>query len=252
MEKLLIFAGTTEGRIIGEYVETLNCMSYISTATEYGAKCLEETEKRILINGRMDRKEICDFLREKRIDLVIDATHPYAEIVTKNLKTACEMEEVEYLRCVREAQEWDKDGVIVVDDIDEAVQYLESTSGNILIATGSKQLSAYSRISEYKKRCYARVLSTLEAVTIAVECGYEGKHLIAMQGPFSEELNSALIRHVDARYFVTKESGNAGGFWEKLEAVRKCGCEIVVIKRPYETGMYVDEILSYLRERYIK
>ena len=91
-------------------------------------------------------------------------------------------------------------------------------TGNILIATGSKELHLYTAIEDYRERCFARVLSTGPSVAESVRLGFEGSHLIAMQGPFSTEMNLALLRQTEAAYFVTKETGRAGGFHEKLEA----------------------------------
>ena len=97
----------------------------------------------------------------------------------------------------------------------------------------------------YKERLYARVLSTPEVVKTCAELGFEGKHLICMQGPFSEELNVAMMRQIDAAYLVTKESGKAGGFEEKIRAAKKAGAKAVVIGRPsVEKGMSL-EAVSY-------
>ena len=75
----------------------------------------------------------------------------------------------------------------------------------------------------------------------------KGAHLIAMQGPFSKELNIAMLKDTDADYFVTKESGKAGGFEEKLEAAKETGVTLVVIGRPAETGHSVEETKKYLQ-----
>ena len=112
----------------------------------------------------------------------------------------------------------------------------------MLISTGSKELHLYTRIKDYKERCFARVLSTQEAVAEAVRLGFEGKHLIAMQGPYSEELNLAMLKHINAAYFVTKESGGAGGFEEKKKAAQKAGAELIVIARPKEEGKSLQEV----------
>ena len=78
-----------------------------------------------------------------------------------------------------------KDGNAVwVKNIREAADYLKDKEGNVLITTGSKELAPYTEIPDYQSRCFLRVLSTKEAVQKAVENGFEGKHLIAMQGPF--------------------------------------------------------------------
>ena len=94
--------------------------------------------------------------------------------------------------------------VVRVESVPEAVEYLQNTTGNVLIATGSKELKEYTRIAGCKERCYARVLSTQVSVEESIRLGFEGKHLIAMQGPFSKELNLAMLRALDARYFCDK------------------------------------------------
>ncbi len=71
-----------------------------------------------------------------------------------------------------------------------------------------------------------------------------------MQGPFSEELNTAMLRQFECRYLVTKETGKAGGFEEKLRAAKKAGAKVVLIGRPAEQpGYSYDELLKLLENR---
>ena len=160
----------------------------------------------------------------------------------------------EYIRCVRERQNWDDKGerVVRVESVPEAVEYLQNTTGNVLIATGSKELKEYTKIGNYQERCFARVLSTKAAVEESVRLGFEGKHLIAMQGPFSEEMNLALLHQTRARYFVTKESGKAGGFEEKLKAAKNAGAVLIVIGRPQEIGRSVQEVCHFIESSFVK
>lgn len=249
--KILVFAGTTEGRRIAEYLNDTVADSYVSVATEYGGRLLEEYQHLHLLTGRMDEDEITAFLSEKKIDLVIDATHPFAVLVTGNIKRACERAEVRYLRCLREeehlAEEIEPIGdtgctVVWVDSVKQAIEYLNNTKGNIFISTGSKELGLYTELDDYKERCYARVLSVWESVQKSMELGFDGKHLIAMQGPFSKELNVAMLRQTEADYFVTKESGKTGGFEEKYEAAMETETVLVVVGRPEEEGFGVEEV----------
>ena len=194
----------------------------------------------------MDQDQIEMFLHDQKIDLVIDATHPYAQSVTANIKAACQKMQVCILRCLREESPC-PEHVVSVENIAQAVDFLGKTKGNILITTGSKELAEYTRMEEYKDRCYARVLSVRKAVEESIRLGFEGAHLIAMQGPFSEEMNIALIHQVHAEYFVTKESGHTGGFADKLAAARHTGATLVVVRRPGEEGQSMDEICEYLK-----
>ena len=136
--------------------------------------------------------------------------------------------------------------VVRVESVPEAVEYLQNTTGNVLIATGSKELKEYTRIAGCKERCYARVLSTQVSVEESIRLGFEGKHLIAMQGPFSKELNLAMLRALDARYFVTKESGKSGGFLEKVQAAEEAKAVLVVVGRPFEVGKILKETKKFL------
>ena len=111
-------------------------------------------------------------------------------------------------------------------------------------------MKEYTNIGNYQERCFARVLSTKAAVEESVRLGFEGKHLIAMQGPFSEEMNLALLHQTRARYFVTKESGKAGGFEEKLKAAKNAGA--VLIGRPQEIGRSVQEVCHFIESSFVK
>ena len=201
-----------------------------------------------MIHGRMDQQEMEAFFEKEQVGLVIDATHPFAVIVTENIQRACKNSGIEYLRCLRDflteartvrsekfacertnAITKSDSSVVCVNSVEEAVDYLEQTQGNILITTGSKELDKYTRLTNYKERCYVRVLSVLPSVMQSIDLGFSGKHLIAMQGPFSREMNLALLHQTEAKYFVTKESGKNGGFAEKLEAAEQAGAERIVL-----------------------
>ena len=71
-----------------------------------------------------------------------------------------------------------------------------------------------------------------------------------MQGPFSEELNVAMMRSVHAKWMVTKESGKAGGFGEKVSAAKKAGVGLVVIGRPAEDGISLEDGIKYLEKNF--
>lgn len=254
---LLIFAGTTEGRLLAEYAADSGMRCWVSTATEYGKSLLDNLPGIEAVCGRMDEEKIRAFIRERKLSLVIDATHPFAVRATECIRKACLAENTEYVRCVRELHEEKKSlavsgkknpdesekehRIVEVKSVAEAVDYLKQTEGNILIATGSRDLAMYTEIPDYRKRCFARVLSTRESVEKSVSLGFEGKHLIAMQGPFSVDMNLAVLRQTEASYFVTKESGHAGGFEEKEEAAAGAGAVLIVIGRTEERGMSLEE-----------
>lgn len=219
------------------------------TATEYGKELVEDGENIHVLAGRLDVAGMGELAQGCQAELVIDATHPFAMEVSKNIRAMCEKADIPCVRVLREGSAGGENAVWV-KNIKEAAAYLADKKGNILITTGSKELDPYTRIPDYRRRCFLRVLSTKEAVEHAVSKGFEGKHLIAMQGPFSEGMNEQLLVHVKARYLVTKDSGKIGGFQEKMEAARKAGAVPVVIGRPQERGIPLKEVFLMLAEKY--
>ena len=170
--------------------------------------------------------------------------------MTENIREACRHTGLPYERVLREKGAYQNEAVYVADT-EEAVSYLSGTKGNILLTTGSKELGKFTELPEAKERIYARVLSLPSVMETCKSYGFEGKHLIGMQGPFSMELNAAMLRQYDCKYLVTKDTGKAGGFQEKIDASLCCGAIPVIIGRPLEeTGLSVAECKQMLAERF--
>lgn len=254
MYKVLLFGGTVEGRTVAEYLNENKIPAMVCVATEYGESLLPQGEYLELSHDRLNEKQMEEKMLQMEDGLVIDATHPYAQVVTENIEAACERTGTAYLRVVRqESQRLEEEETITyVKSIREAVEYLEGTSGNILVTTGSKELASYTSLTDYQERIYARVLSLVEVVSSCASLGIEGKHLLCMQGPFSKEMNVALIHQFDIAWMVSKESGRAGGFLEKYQAAKETGCKMIVIGRPKEEhGVELEECIGYLKRRFV-
>lgn len=250
MSEILIFAGTCEGRAVAEFLSERKQRARVCVATEYGESLLPKGEFLEISHERMDREQMEALMTSMGPDcLVIDATHPYAVQVTENIRQACAAAGASYLRLIRPSRQTEGEAVYVKDTA-EAVEYLKSTEGDILVTTGSKELEAFCALPDYKNRVYARVLSLPQVAASCAALGFEGKHLICMQGPFSRELNAAMIRQLHTRWLVTKESGAAGGFQEKCLAARDTGSGLVIIGRPRrEEGVTLAECLEMLAQR---
>jgi len=229
--KVLLFAGTTEGRMEAQRLMDEGADLTVCTATGYGASLIPEGCR--VLSGRLDENEIYRLLTEEGFDKVVDATHPYALEVTKNARQAAERAGVLYERIERESSGIVDDGrVQYFDSLSEAVEYLRHTEGNILSAIGIKGLSQLTLIEGYEERIYARILPECDNLAKAGALGFKGRHIICMQGPFGEKLNRALMEELDIRYMLTKESGRAGGFEEKIAAALLANVKVLVIKRP--------------------
>lgn len=242
MSRILIFGGTTEEHKIIGGLKNKHKLTLCVTG-EYGASLAEGSGAEINV-GRKDYDEIVSLIKNENYDTVIDATHPYAKIITENLKKAAEETGVKYYRVIREKSE--SSDCIAVRNIQEAADYLKNTEGNIMLTTGSKELKPFTEIENFAERIYPRVLPTLDSIKICNDLGFLPSHIIAMQGPFSYETNKALFKQFDIKIMVTKDGGKAGGFPEKVKAADDMNVKTLLIYRDSEKGYTVDEIIAML------
>ncbi|OPX45735.1 precorrin-6A reductase [Ruminiclostridium hungatei] len=237
--KVLVFAGTTEGREISEFLSANGAVVTVCVATEYGRMVMPHRGQIEVRVGRMTRPQMEEAAGD--YSFVIDATHPYAAIVSENIRAACRNLDMEYIRLLRPST--DIGEVIAVNSVCEAAEMLDTAEGNILVTTGSKELEKFTAVRDFDKRLYVRVLPAPEVLEKCTALGFKGKNLICMQGPFSHEMNLATLRHVNAKYMVTKDTGKAGGYEEKISAARAAGATVILIARPGDSdGLTVEEL----------
>ncbi|MCR5671616.1 MAG: precorrin-6A reductase [Butyrivibrio sp.] len=247
MKSVVIFSGTTEGRELSLMLTKEGLFHHVCVAGEYGKDVMHGDTKAKVHVGRLDAWGMKDFFSKEGMEgdsIVVDATHPYAAEVTENIKKAAGDMGFRYVRVVRKTEGAASDGAFEYKDMEECAAALDKTKGNILLTTGSKDLGKYCRTvsSDTRDRTYVRVLPSIESLKICKDEKIESGHVIAMHGPFDASLNKALIRQYDIRHLVTKESGTAGGFREKLRAAAETGTELHIIARPsLEEGLSVEE-----------
>ena len=235
MKSILIYAGTTEGRLLSQRLAEKGIPCEVCVATEYGSKVMQETEKNAACitvrQGRLVPSEMRELTVAEEYLAVVDCTHPYATQVTENIKKSLEGLAVPYLRVLREAQEC-QGPCQYYATAEEAAKSLAEGEGKILLTTGSKELECFCRDEKLRERLVVRVLPGRESLELCLQNGLEGKQIIAMQGPFTKEMNLATLRQYEIAALVTKESGKAGGMEEKLQAAREAGIPCHVIRRP--------------------
>lgn len=238
--KIIIFGGTTEGRELSVALASKGADVTVSVASEYGAEEQDTSFGIQIEEGPKSEDEMRSLLRGA--DLCVDATHPYAVLVSENVRKACEAEDIELLRLKRDAAAMDSD-IQIAGSPEEAAQIAVAVGGNVLLTTGSKDLPIYAKFLNPAK-LFPRVLPLLSSIESCEAAGIPHRNIIAIQGPFSESFNRALIKEYNIDLLITKESGKAGGFTEKIEAAKNCGIPAVVIARPADDGLSYDEVLS--------
>ena len=250
MSKICIFGGTTEGRKLAEFLSGQPCDVMVCVATDYGQTLLPEAEHVSVSARRLPVGEIVSLLTEHRFDLVIDATHPYAQSITKSIARACRETETLRWRLLRSASGVSPEHTYV-ETVSDAAAFLSETEGNILLTTGSKELAGFSQLPGFSERVWARVLPLQSSLDACAQAGLPASHIFAMQGPFSEAMNAAMLRTIGAQYLVTKDGGAPGGFEEKESAAKSAGARLVVIGRPpEEEGLSLSKTISALCARF--
>ena len=218
MKRILIFSGTTEGRQLADILDASGICADVCVATGYGHEVMTEGQYRNIYTGRLTEEEMKEFMQKGDYAAIVDATHPYAVVVSSNIRQASAQAGLPYYRLRRTLQSaGDDSDVIYVKSQQECVRALEQTSGNILLTTGSKELHCYCENEALRERLFVRVLPGTESIEI--------------------------------RYMVTKESGASGGFSEKISAAKKAGVSVFVIENPEaENGEQKENLEEILQE----
>lgn len=249
---ILVLAGTRDGRELAAYLQAAGFPVTVSVVSQYG-KELAEGGNLLVEAGALDEAGLFKYLGAKDIKLIIDATHPYAVNVSRNAITASKKAGIAYLRYERAAVPLpDYEKLYRVTDFTEAADLAARLGGTVFLTTGSRQLKVFtSAPSLVGHRLVARVLPDAGVIAECTSLGLTAKDIIAMQGPFSQELNAALFKAYQAEAIVMKNSGAIGGSDTKITAAIELGLSIVVIDRPqieYPQIVYTrEEVLSYAK-----
>lgn len=231
---ILHLAGTGDARELAVLLRAAGHELTASVVTESAAQSLTEAGVPVRI-GRMTADDMAAYIQAQNIALVVDAAHPFAEEAHKNAIAASQACGVPYIRFERESLTFAHNPRLhFVDDYAAAADKAAELKGNIMLTTGSKTLQIFTKrlLGADGVTLTARMLPRLDNMEKCAELGLEQKHIIAMQGPFSKELNTALYRQYKTDVVITKESGQQGSVDEKVDAALELGLHVIVIGRP--------------------
>lgn len=248
--RTIVFGGTTEGRIIADKLNENSSLLCVCVATEYGESFLKDSET--VKVGRLNMEQMMELFLAEAPTLVIDATHPYATDVTRNIKEACNNTKIKYVRVNRKSEILDDENIFKSDSLSEIIGWLNEQNGIIFSTLGVKEVHELRNISDFEKRVYVRVLPVESSLKACEEAGLDRSHVIDAMGPFSYEQNIEMIRDISADILITKESGSAGGFSEKIKAALDSKLKIGILTRPEEdfsTESYsIEDIIDSIEE----
>ena len=249
-KKIFLIAGTQDGRKLAEFLSGKNFDVTASVVSDYGRKLLENCAG-IKINDKpLDRDELEKILREENFNFLVDASHPYAKNISANAIDAAQAANIFYVRYERAEIDFAYEKIFHVESYEAAAIKASELGKNIYLTTGSRNLKIFV---DLLKDCNltVRILPTAEVLSQCEALGLTPKQIVAMQGPFSTELNIELFKHAGAEVIVTKNSGQIGGADTKLEAAKILNLPVVMINRPKifypNLAKTFDDVLSIIK-----
>ena len=229
---ILVFGGTTEGRKAAIALEDAGKTFYYSTR---GSEQEIDLVHGIRTTGGMDVDDITRFCDEKGIALLIDAAHPFAENLHRNIIEAARRKQLPVIRYERQYPPR-SDDMIWCDDYNDAVENMERHGIERLLAlTGVQTIGKLKPFWE-QHLTWFRILNRASSVELALRSGFPKEYLTF----YDDEPTAATIETLHPDAIITKESGESGGFDEKVEAARKAGIPVFVVCRPLIDTAQVD------------
>lgn len=230
---ILLLGGTSETAPTAEALAAAGYRILVSTATQIPLDVGRHpgiSHRR----GRLPEAEMITLIHEKKMSAIVDVTHPYAAHVRATAARVAKTVGIPYVTMIRpgtlkEMQNW----VESVPDHETAARIACAAGRPILLTIGSKNVAPYAQEGRRANlRVVARVLEHPDSIEACRKAGLPDAQIITGRGPFSIEENRELIRKFSIGVLVTKDSGEAGGVPEKLEAARLEGCRVIVVDRP--------------------
>ncbi len=214
MESILVFGGTTEGRKAIETLEEAGNTFYYSTKTGEQEVVLRHG---IRVDGAMDEAAMLAFCQEHKVGLLVDAAHPFAEVLHRTVAEVAKKQNIPAIRFERIFPERDKD-ITWCDDFDDAIRQIDCQV--LLATTGVQSISKLKPLEAQGTHVLYRILNRESSIRLAHEQGATDEQLCFY--PDTPDADGVLM----------KESGITGGFMEKVEEARKLGMKMYAIKRP--------------------
>ncbi len=232
-----VIGGTSDANKIVEKLLTLNLKILVSTTTTYGSQLAQKNGVTV-IQKQLNKTDMVQLIKGYSILKVIDASHPFAHVVSENAIEVCQNNKIPYVRFERKVIQYKC--AHYYQSYEEIITALKHTEGNILLTIGSKNVSLFSTI---KDRIVARVLPVQESIILCENAGLKAHQILAMKGKVSTSTNIAFMKEYNIQHLVTKDSGEAGGMDEKINAARECSINVHILNRPIIN--YPDTINNY-------
>ncbi len=221
-----VIGGTSDANKIVEKLLISDRNILVSTTTTYGSQ-LAQKKGVTVIQKQLNKNEMQHLIMDYAISKIIDASHPFAQVVSENAIEVCQNNNIPYVRFERKVKHYPD--ALYYQSYEEIVTALKQSKGDILLTIGSKNVGLFSDIND---RIVARVLPVQESILLCENAGLKAHQILAMKGRVTTNTNIALIKEYGIQHLVTKDSGEAGGMDEKMDAAKACNIKVHILGRP--------------------
>lgn len=240
-QKLLLFSDSEEGQQLALALCTmpLDVTACVATGNEP-----DHLPKRVHIcTDCQNASSITHYLQEKHFGWVIDATHPCATAITKEIRTAAHCAGVPYLRLLRSKK---RHTLHYVSSAEQAANLLAPTNGKILLSVNWKEIDQFAVLP--RPRLYVHTKSTVASLQACDCAGIPRSHIIEKENSFCQGASLKLFRQLSIQHLVTSNvNHSSSGFEDKMAMAEDAGVHVTVIGCPvHETGYRYGEILELL------
>jgi precorrin-6A/cobalt-precorrin-6A reductase len=248
--RIIVMAGTSDAvHIIDHLSEHEDIEVIATTTTKYGGDLAVSAGADEIIVGRLGVHEITNLISVNKIDLLVDATHPFASEASLNAVKAAHNSGIKYIRYERPSIKIPKNENVfeVLSFHDAGIKALklmnENPDARLMYLAGVTTLRQITEIIE-PELIVARILPVVYSIKKCIEIGIPNENIIAMQGTFSKEFNKAIMREYATSVVITKESGESGGTPSKISAAEELKIPIIVVKRPIIPELETEKVFN--------
>ena len=221
---ILILGGTTEGRLAVKVADEAGSPYYYSTR---GIQQEIACRNGIQLTGGMDVEAMTSFCIHHQIRLLVDAAHPFAVGLHQTVHETAIRLNLPVVRVERSYPERATD-IVWCEDYEDAVRQLEKDRIHSLLSLTGVQTIGKLRGYWVKHPCWFRILKRDESLALARSQGFDEQRIVYYQAEDEE----SLLKRLTPQAILTKESGETGGFQQKIDAARMLGIPVYVVKRP--------------------
>ncbi len=230
---ILLFGGTSDSRDLAVRLTQRGVPVLVSAVTKEATDRVHEVGIRST-TGRLDTRQMCELIHKRNIQQIVDASAPFADIVSQNAMSAAKACKIPYCRYERPMVARDASNILRVANYTDAATAAARLGGRILLTTGVKTLPQFADVLLSSPKCelFVRFIPRTSNMRLALDLGIKKQNILAMQGPFTADFETALYDNYAIDTVVSKEGGVAGSLPSKLKAVATLGIRMVLIDRP--------------------